>query len=275
MSARSIGIVAASALLPCLLLAKGLEFKDPTGDDKGPGTYTYPTDAAYEKGCFDLTLVAIDAKGKDVEITVEFAKKVSDPWDSAKWQPAGNGFSVQMVQVYIDTDHKAGSGFTDSLPGMNAKFAADQAWDKVVIISPQPSSRVSQEVDQKAASFKKGVVIPRKVTVRGKSIIAVVDAKELGSPDAKWGVQALVGSNEGYPAATDLLSRKVNEFEGPHRFGGGCDFDGDPHFVDCLAGSAKGDKAEIEAQYSALKAHSCSDKPAAEKRAVVPMIYGK
>jgi carbohydrate-binding DOMON domain-containing protein len=28
---------------------------DPTGDDDGPGTYTYPTDAVYEPGSFDLT----------------------------------------------------------------------------------------------------------------------------------------------------------------------------------------------------------------------------
>lgn len=273
MRARSPAVVALTVLVASLVQAKGLEFKDPTGDDNGPGTYTYPTDAAYEKGCFDLTLLAVDVKGKDVEITAEFAKKIGDPWDSAKWQ--GNGFSVQMVQVYFDTDHKAGSGFVDALPGQNATFAAAEAWDKVVIISPQPNSRLTQEVEQKAAAFKKGVVIPRKVSVRGKSIVAVVDLKDLGTPDAKWGVQALVSSNEGYPAATDLLSRKVNEFDGPHRFGGGCDYDGDPHFVDCLAAPAKGGKDEIEAQHAFLKTYACSDKPAAEKRAVVPMVYQK
>jgi len=30
------------------------EVADPTGDDKGPGTYTYPTDAVYTPGSFDL-----------------------------------------------------------------------------------------------------------------------------------------------------------------------------------------------------------------------------
>lgn len=253
------------------LAAKGLTFADPKGDDKGPGTYTYPTDAAYSKGCFDLTGVKLDAKGSSVEIAVTFAKKIEDPWDSSKWQ--GNGFSVQMVQVYIDTDHKAGSGQTRALPGMNATFAAAEAYDKVVIISPQPANRIKQEVEQKAGALKAAVVIPSKVTVRGKTIVATVDAKELGKLDARWGVQALVGSNEGYPAKDDILSRKVNEFEGAHRFGGGCDYDGDPHFIDCLAPPAKGTDAEGLAQQEFLKAYKCGDRPQDNVPAVVPMVY--
>lgn len=262
-------------MLSSTVLAGGIKLSDPTGDDKGPGTYVYPTDAAYTKGAFDMTGVALKKKGSKIEVTVSFAKPIKDPWDSQKWQPKGNGFSVQMVQVYLDTDHKKGSGFTKALPGMHAAFAADQAWDKVIIISPQPASRVKQEVNSKAGDLKAGVVIPKTVTVRGKKLVALVAAKDLGKFSEKWGVQALVGSNEGYPAKTDILSRKVNEFEGPHRFGGGCDYDGDPHFIDCLAGSAKGEASEIQAQYSFLKKYQCSDKPAANKLAIVPLIYSK
>ena len=50
-------------------------------------------------------------------------------------------------------------------------------------------------------------------------------------------------SNEGFPARTDLLTRKVNEYEGQHRFGGGTDTDCDPHVMDLLAGDAVGDAA--------------------------------
>ena len=41
-------------------------------------------------------------------------------------------------------------------------------------------------------------------------------------------------SNEGFPTEGDLLTRKVNEFEGQHRFGGGTDYDCDPHAMDIL-----------------------------------------
>ncbi|MEX0677477.1 MAG: glucodextranase DOMON-like domain-containing protein [Pirellulales bacterium] len=30
-----------------------ISFKDPVGDDNGPGSYTYPTDEVYTKGSFD------------------------------------------------------------------------------------------------------------------------------------------------------------------------------------------------------------------------------
>ena len=33
--------------------AKKITLKDPKGDDKGPGTYTYPTDPVYAAGSFD------------------------------------------------------------------------------------------------------------------------------------------------------------------------------------------------------------------------------
>jgi hypothetical protein len=38
-----------------------------------------------------------------------------------------------------------------------------------------------------------------------------------------WGYQVLMQSNEGYPDKKDLLTRKVNEVNGEHRFGGGND----------------------------------------------------
>ena len=48
-----VGLLLTALLAPAQ--AKTLELKDPTGDDNGPGNYVYPTDAAYPKGCFDLT----------------------------------------------------------------------------------------------------------------------------------------------------------------------------------------------------------------------------
>ena len=46
-------------------------------------------------------------------------------------------------------------------------------------------------------------------------------------------------SNEGFPDGKDLLTRKVNEYEGQHRFGGGTDTDCDPHVIDILVRDKK------------------------------------
>jgi len=58
-----------------------------------------------------------------------------------------------MVFIFIDKDGAAGKGHTKSLPGLNVEFAPDSAWDKVIILSPQPASRVAAEVKAKAADL--------------------------------------------------------------------------------------------------------------------------
>ena len=78
-------------------------------------------------------------------------------------------------------------------------------------------------------------------------------------------------SNEGFPAAGDLLTRKVNEYEGQHRFGGGNDGECDPHVMDILAGNGTGDPAEAEAQFKAL-AYECNPDGTAKKLATLPMV---
>ncbi len=72
-----------------------------------------------------------------------------------------------------------------------------------------------------------------------------------------WGYQVLMQSNEGFPDKADLLTRKVNEYEGQHRFGGGNDGDCDPHVIDLFAGAAIGDKCEVDEQKKML-AYECA-----------------
>lgn len=233
--------------------AGGLSFSDPQGDDKGPGAYVYPTDAVYKKGSFDLTGLSVSDKGSDVEFEVSIAVPFEDPWDSAKWPQPGNGFSLQMFQIYIDADGAPGSGEKSALPGMNAEFAENARWEKVVVLSPQHNKVVLSEVKQKAAALEARVVLPRKVTVKGKTLSARVAKKDLGIDKLEQaGFQVVVASNEGYPKGNDILSRKVNEFEGQHRFGGGSDGDEDPHFVDCLSANAKGSPEEVAAQQAMM-----------------------
>jgi hypothetical protein len=81
-------------------------------------------------------------------------------------------------------------------------------------------------------------------------------------------------SNEGFPAATDLLTRKVSEYEGQHRFGGGNDGDCDPHVVDVLAGDGKGDKSEIDAQHTML-AYECNADGTSKTMATLTMVHKK
>ncbi|NJK88414.1 MAG: hypothetical protein HC923_02800 [Myxococcales bacterium] len=78
----------------------------------------------------------------------------------------------------------------------------------------------------------------------------------------------------GFPAKTDLLTRKVNEYEGQHRFGGGTDFDNDPHVIDIFAGDGDGSDDEAQAQFEILKAYNADvTEPGPSDLALVPLLY--
>jgi carbohydrate-binding DOMON domain-containing protein len=256
---------AALALVASTVGAQEVVFKDPVGDDKGPGTYIYPTDPVYKPGSFDLTQLKVTQKGDQVTFEITVNSDLEDPWS----MPAPANFSVQMAFIHIQTGK---GGVTKGVPGTNVQFAPEDAWNKVVILSPQPAGRVRAEVKQKAADLKELVVVPAETIGKGRTISGTVAKKDLGDGDlAKWGYQVILQSNEGFPDKTDVLTRKVNEYEGQHRFGGGNDGDCDPHVIDLLAGKAVGDKSEVEAQYKML-AYECNPDGTPKKLATLKMI---
>ncbi len=237
--------------------AQEATFTDPTGDDNGPGNYTYPTDNAYLAGSFDLTGMKLKVSGGQANVEVTVNSKLEDPWRM------GVGFAVQMIFVFIKTDPNAGN--TKGLPGLNVQFGEKDGWNKVIILSPQSAARVKNEVDQKAGDLAKDIVIPKSTRGSGNKIFASVPASDLGSGDpTKWGYQVIMQSNEGFPAATDLLTRKVNEYEGQHRFGGGNDGDCDPHVMDILGDDQK-----------AQLAYECNTDGTSKKMATLHMVYMK
>jgi len=259
-----IGGLALASMAATPAFATSVTFKDPVGDDRGPGEYTYPTDAVYLPGSFDLTEFKVEEKGKDLEFSVSVNSRLADPWGM------GVGFAVQMVFIFIDTE--ADRGYTDTLPGLNAQFADDSAWNKVVVLSPQQQSRVMAEARVKVADKLADVVVPRRTTGRGKTISARVPKAEIGAGDISgWGYQVVMQSNEGFPDRADFLTRKVNEYEGQHRFGGGDDGDCDPHVMDVLAGSGTGAAEEVALQHEML-AYECGPGGESVRRATLRMV---
>ena len=253
--------VAAGLLLVSAATAQKVSFKDPTGDDNGPGNYTYPTDGVYKRGSFDLTGLDVESKGGKVTFDVTVNSPLEDPWGMK------GGFAVQMIFIFLDTGP---GGFTDSLPGLNVKFDEANAWDKVVILSPQPPGRVKDEVSTKVTGDRAGaILVPSRTKGAGRTISGTVEGLE-GDP-SQWGYQVIVQSNEGFPDKADLLTRKVNEYEGQHRFGGGNDGDCDPHAMDILAGSGTGDASEVQAQHDMLK-YECNPDGTSKTGAVLKMV---
>ncbi|HSN89633.1 MAG TPA: glucodextranase DOMON-like domain-containing protein [Anaeromyxobacteraceae bacterium] len=259
------GVAGAALVLAASASAQEVSFKDPTGDDFGPGNYVYPTDPVYKKGSFDLTGLTVKQVGDQVTFTVTVNSDLEDPWA----MPAPASFSVQMAIIHVQTGK---GGLVKGIPGTNVAFAPEAAWNKVVILSPQPAGRVRAEVKQKAVDLLSAVVVPNETRGAGRSISGTVSKKDLGEGDVtKWGFQVLMQSNEGFPDKADVLTRKVNEYEGQHRFGGGNDGECDPHVMDVLAGKGVGDPSEIEAQKRMLS-YECGPDGASKKMATLGMV---
>jgi len=252
---HSIGLAAVLAL--ATMAAHAVEFTDPRGDDKGPGNYTYPTDGVYKAGSFDITKFKAEKSGANVDFSVEVAAGMDDPWGM------GGGFAVQMVFIFIKTGP---GGNTATPPGLNVQFAPGHEWNKVVVLSPQKKARVTGEAEAKAAALAKDIVVPNITRGRGRVITGTVPLAELGGDGNVdgWSYQVVMQSNEGFPAAADFLTRKVNEYEGQHRFGGGHDGDCDPHTADVLDGP--------DAKQADMLAYTCGPAGEPVKKATLKMI---
>jgi carbohydrate-binding DOMON domain-containing protein len=83
---------------------------DPTGDDDGPGGYTYPTSSEFKDGVYDMTEVTVSDDGDALSFEVGIAGPVEDAYDF------GSGFGVQVLELYLQ-DPNAGSDVPTSTAG--------------------------------------------------------------------------------------------------------------------------------------------------------------
>ena len=251
-------LAVAAALALGSVAAHAVEFTDPRGDDKGPGNYTYPTDGVYKSGSFDIVKFSAVKSGSNVDFSVDVAANLEDPWGM------GGGFAVQMIFIFIKTGAPGGQTATPN--GLNVQFAPGHEWNKVVVLSPQKKARVTSEADAKLGALAKDVLVPNITRGRSRTITGSIPLADLGGDGNVdgWSYQVVMQSNEGFPAATDFLTRKVNEYEGQHRFGGGNDADCDPHTMDVLDGP--------DAKQAEMLAYTCAPDGKATKVATLKMV---
>jgi carbohydrate-binding DOMON domain-containing protein len=191
---------------------------DPTGDDHGPGTYTYPTDTVFEKGVFDITDFKVGVSDTDMVFTFTLAGQIKNPWNS------GNNFSVQSLDVYVDKDPGKGTGSRILLPGRNASLMKGDGWDFAVwaegwtpgLYAPDPTTLEAKPVT--GASFK--IIVDT-----AKSTISMrVPKTYFGDGDpTTWGYAAMVMSQDGYPSPGVWRVRDVKATAEQWKIGGGSD----------------------------------------------------
>jgi alpha-amylase/alpha-mannosidase (GH57 family) len=242
----------AEARMPEIIAGETLfKWDDPAGDDHGPGSYTYPLNAAFKPGVFDMLSFEVLKTGDEVVFQVRLAGDITNPWNSPV------GVSLQTIDVYIDTDRKAGSGKIEGLGGRHVTFAPESAWEYAIWVEGwnqrifaadgkevQAGVRVSQDPVNKIISIR-------------------IPGAALGEPQPTWGYQVFILSQEGYPAPGNLRVREVLSTAQEWRLGGGDDSEIDPNVIDLLAPPGK-TQEEILGAYDV----------GAGRLAEVPMVYG-
>lgn len=233
--------LALAVALPAFAGDSIFRLTDPRGDDHGDGRLVYPHNDDYADG--DLDLLAFEARrgrgGTWFEAT--FARPVRTPDARAidalgtRLQSAAKlGFYTLNLDVYVDTDRVAGSGAAAALPGRGVQLAADAAWERAIVLTPQPhaaraalkrllAQRLREELDgaeavlddDQAAAMRleipgeveRRVFFPTLVRVNGSRIAFFVPDDFLGGPaDAGWSYAVAV-SGADLVQSYDLQSR--------------------------------------------------------------------
>lgn len=187
--------------------------EDPEGDDHGPGSYTYPQDAVFNAGNFDILSFEIAIDEENVIFKFSMRGPVDNAWDSP------NGLSLQTFDIYIDADQD-GQGGAALLPGRNLALETPFAWDYAVHVEgwyPGMYIPTSEGIEEFASPSQFQILADpgqRKVTVRIPKVL-------LGDNPEDWALAAMVLSQEGFPSGGVMRVRDVLPVAEQWRIGGG------------------------------------------------------
>lgn len=245
------------------------DMEDAKGDDRGPGRYEYPTSFQGRFGFLDITRFTVEDSGDFLTLVVEFRRPI--PRYRNDGSTEAKGYFLQLVDVYVDTDGRPGSGNAWALPGRNVSFDASGGWEKVVVLTPGNSRNLElllrdRTSDLRLVNARHDVVLPNRVYPQAYSLKAVIRKSDLGGePQPHWGWQVMAMQYEpGNLARNQLQQGRVQRFPDDAHFGGGTDFEGDPNVIDLLAPTA-------DEQYRWLSAYRASPYAERNRFAVVPL----
>jgi len=207
-------LVALLAVAPAFARTKIFMLSDPRGDDHGDGNLIYPLNDELDPGDLDLLSLTAYADDGGTWFEAEFARPVKQPGaetvddiGTSLKSVARFGFYTINLDIYIDTDHVAGSGGVALLPGRFAEADRGSAWEKAIILTPRPHEargeikrilmrNLNEEnrkedstmSDQETAALKaqipgdveERIFFPNQIRVRGNKISFFVPGSFLG-----------------------------------------------------------------------------------------------
>lgn len=244
----------AQAVLPDLSAVDFfLVVEDPAGDDNGPGTYTYPTDAVFEPGVYDVAAFRAGVDRDEFVFRFDLNGPINNPWGS------GINLSVQTFDIYVDVDPGAGTGARTLLEGRNAALPAGNGWDLAVwvegwnqkLLVPDESGTPREVSGDNVTA----IVDPNgRITVRvAAAAVPALGAAGAGGPEGwaldptGFGYVAAVLSQEGFPSPGVRRVRDVEATASQWRVGGSPNDTNHTRILDLVMA---GDQTAVLAGYS-------------------------
>ncbi|MFA5895467.1 MAG: glucodextranase DOMON-like domain-containing protein [Thermoplasmata archaeon] len=175
-------------------------FPDPIGDDVGDGDYTYPQSPDYrcsdgshcESKLYDFTYFNISDAPTSVTFTVTFVDIGMNQWSGP------NGFSYQIVNIYVDTDRVPGSGNLAMLTGPNAEVTPDFAWEAAIQAAGWSDARTFVTRDPAVSQRLQSGLLVRRVPGTMNVEITVPKALLPAGDPKNWGYVVVSGSQDGF-----------------------------------------------------------------------------
>jgi glucoamylase len=160
-----------------------LDTADPTGDDNGPGTFTYPTSSDFHAGAFDLTRFQVIDGGSTIYLraTLRDLTPTFGPTNGA-----------QLLDVFL-RDPAAGS-FSTAAPFLSRNYtiAGDSAWSQRIEVQGFASPVF---VDAGGSPLGDLGVSANETS---KAITMAVPAAALGHPASGWVFSVVLHGQDGF-----------------------------------------------------------------------------
>ena len=194
-------------------------WSDDTGDDYGPGSYTYPTDSAFKDGVLDLTSIDLYDLGDRYRLIYRVDSPITNPYLGAE------GYSLQLLQLYV-RDPEASDNVPSTTEGRTGTG---------VTFEEPYHYRIVAAGGLQTIEDANGDTIPSSIST---TVLSAADAIQVTFPKSAVG-----GSLDGTELAILLFgadsfqpgrTRRVNTTNSQYFFGGGRDDEMDPKVIDMI-----------------------------------------
>ncbi len=164
-------------------------FDDPSGDDDGPGEYTYPTADAFADGVFDLRSFEVTRTASTVQFSFA-VETLNDPWGSDR------GFSPHMFVLWL-RDPSTDGGTTAEIGDLGLTAEFESAWHYRLEVSGFTKSAVDAGGNPLTDAEGNGIAVRDDVDTDSNTVTLAVDRAAFGETDvSELEVVAMVQSED-------------------------------------------------------------------------------